>query len=179
VGSLLSYGVTYLWRPLANRAGRHIQRGDTPSFPTPMEAPMERDDDFGLEVVRRRALHAFDERLRSVPVADIAFDSFLHEWFPGAAFMPEVYSRWLRWETPSLAVEGVIAQVGNHVRLWLRLQPPFPAIIDVRGQHRVSKVRTDDSGSAGLTAPRGLVSFVVASAQRVHEPCLQTAWVTL
>jgi hypothetical protein len=144
-----------------------------------MEATKQRDGDFGLEVVRRRAVRAFDERLRSVPVADIAFDSLLHERFIGPALMPGVYRRWLRWETPSLAVEGLIAQVGSQARLWLQVRPPFPAIIDVRDQHRVSRIRTDDNGSAGFAAPQGLVSFVVASVQRVHEPCLQTAWVAL
>jgi len=140
---------------------------------------MERDDDFGRQLVRRRALRAFDEHLRSVPVADIAFDSLLHERSPAPAFMAGVYRRWLRWETSSLAVEGVIAQVGNQARVWLRVLPPFTAIIDVRAQQRVSRIRTDDDGSVGFAAPPGLVSFVVASVQRVQEPYLQTAWVTL
>jgi hypothetical protein len=145
-----------------------------------MEAALRQDGEMGLQVVRRWALRAFDERLRNVRVADIVFDSLLREQPGSLPAGSGIHHRRLRWETASLAVDSVIATAGHQVRLWLRVQPPFPAIIDVRSQRRrVSRIWTDDSGAAGFSGPRGLVSFVVSSAQHPHDPCLQTAWVSI
>jgi hypothetical protein len=87
--------------------------------------------------------------------------------------------RWLRWESTNAAVEIVVTSVGDRMRLRLRLQPSFAAMIDVRRQCEVQKIQTDVDGAVQFDAPRGLASFVIASANRPEEPCLQTAWVTL
>lgn len=164
--------------PTGRGDGDHLQGRDRLSLVTSAAGAAHSDQAAPLQVARRLALQAFDERLRRVPVADIAFDSLVHQ--RACSVLPSAKgTRRLRWETTHSAVDIVVARAGDHVRLWARLQPRFRAVIDIRGQRQVPSIHTDDQGFARFDAPPGLASLVIAPAERPYAPCLQTAWVAL